>query len=245
MRIAAVTPEPQLVITGLSGSTPAFLKACAMRSGEARRPFSTISAKGNAERTRHMPGAKPGARLGLASGKASGRACIDHLRAFIVERHLHVGEHGHGAGIHLGVERFFRTLDGARFGRAAFALPGRQTAIEDIDVARAEDTERPPDARRRIQPGAVIDDDRILLRNSEIAGGRAELVRPRQHVGQLGRMIGDCIDVEEHRAGNMSGSVLRPGIAILRRQVVGPVDDGDVRLAELAGKPFGGLQPAA
>jgi hypothetical protein len=140
---------------------------------------------------------------------------------------------------------FFLALDGACLGLAALGLPGGQAAIEDIDIARAEDTERPPDARRRIQPAAVIDDDGVFLRNTEIAGSRAELVRPRQHVGQLGRMIGDRIDVEEHRAGNMSGNVLRPGVAVLRRQVVGPVDDGDVRLAERAGKPFGGLQPAA
>src|SRR5579883_857002 len=32
VRIAAVTPEPQLVITGLSRSTPAALKAASMRS---------------------------------------------------------------------------------------------------------------------------------------------------------------------------------------------------------------------
>ena len=39
-------------------------------------------------------------------------------------------------------------------------------------------------------------------------------------------MIGDRIDVEEHRAGNMSGNVLCHRIAVLRRQVVGPVYDG-------------------
>ena len=58
-------------------------------------------------------------------------------------------------------------------------------------------------------------------------------------------MIGDRIDVEEHRTGNMSGNILRPGVAVLRRQVVGSVDDGDLRLADFADKPFGGLEPAA
>src|SRR4029077_15565967 len=201
--------------------------------------------KGNAERARHMSGTKSGARLGLTSGEAACGARIDDLRALIIERHLHVAEHGHGARVHLGVERIFRTFDRTGLGWSAFRFPGGQAAIEDIDLARTEYPERPPDARSRVETAAIVDDDRIFLRNSEIAGGRAELVGSRQHVGQLGRMIGDRVDVEEHRARNMRGNIFGPGIAVLRWKVVGPVDDDDIRLAELAGKPFGGLEPAA
>ena len=45
-RITALTPDPQVVMIGLSVSTPAFLKAAAIFSGEASRPFSTISEDG-------------------------------------------------------------------------------------------------------------------------------------------------------------------------------------------------------
>ena len=38
----AVTPEPQVVMTGLSRSTPAFSNACLIRAGGARRPFSMV-----------------------------------------------------------------------------------------------------------------------------------------------------------------------------------------------------------
>ena len=45
-RMTAVTPEPHVVMIGLSVSTPAFLNAAAILSGEASRPFSTISVEG-------------------------------------------------------------------------------------------------------------------------------------------------------------------------------------------------------
>ena len=100
VRIAAVTPEPQLVITGLSVSTPAFLKAAAMRLGRHQAAVLDDLGVGHVERARHVAGAQARARLGIAAGKASGRAGIDHLHAVVVERHLHVGEHRHRAGVH-------------------------------------------------------------------------------------------------------------------------------------------------
>jgi hypothetical protein len=39
-RMAAVTPEPQVVMIGLFTSTPACANAAAMRSGAISRPFS-------------------------------------------------------------------------------------------------------------------------------------------------------------------------------------------------------------
>ena len=41
VRMAAVTPEPQEVMIGLSRSTPADVNAASMRSREARRPLSS------------------------------------------------------------------------------------------------------------------------------------------------------------------------------------------------------------
>jgi hypothetical protein len=64
-RIAAVTPEPQLVITGLSRSTPLRMKAARIFSGEARRPFSTTSVDGTLKEPGMWPERSPG--LGSAA----------------------------------------------------------------------------------------------------------------------------------------------------------------------------------
>ena len=66
---------------------------------------------------------------------------------------------------------------------------------------------RPPHARRRIEADAVIDDDGVRLADAERADRFAELVRPRQHVRQVGGIVGDGVDVEEHRAGNVAGEI--------------------------------------
>jgi hypothetical protein len=62
--MTAVTPEPHVVMIGLSVSTPAFLNAAAILSGEANRPFSTISVEG----TLWAPGMWPERRPARGSG---------------------------------------------------------------------------------------------------------------------------------------------------------------------------------
>ncbi len=48
---------------------------------------------------------------------------------------------------------------------------------------------------------------------------------------QFAGMIGDLVDVEENRAGNMAGEIFRLGVALLRRQIKRTVNDDDIRLA--------------
>ena len=124
--------------------------------------------------------------------------------------------------------------------RPAFGFPRRKTAVEDERILGAEDAEGPPHARRRIEAGRVIDHDSVGLGDAERAHRRAELVRSGQHVRQIGGRVGDGVEVEEHRARNMRGDIFRLGVALLRWQIIGCVDDDDIGLAELAGEPFGG-----
>jgi hypothetical protein len=54
--------------------------------------------------------------------------------------------------------------------------------------------------------------------------------------------VGDLIDVEEHRARDMAGRELGLGIAPLRRQIPGAVDDPHIRRREMGGEPVGADQ---
>ena len=105
--------------------------------------------------------------------------------------------------------------------------------------------ERPPYARRRIEAGAVIDDDGIAVADAKRAGRFAELLRAGQHVRQFGRMVADRIDVEKHRAGNVAGAVFGRDVALLSRRGIRAVDHDEVSVAQMLGKPIGRDQPAA
>ena len=68
----------------------------------------------------------------------------------------------------------------------------------------AEHPEHPPDPRGAHHAVRVIDDDAVAVAEAELAHARGELLRARQHVGEVRRRVGDFVDVEEHRAGNVS-----------------------------------------
>ena len=122
-------------------------------------------------------------------------------------------------------------------------LPGWQAAVEHVDLSGAEDAEGPPHARRRIKAGGVIDDDGVGVGDAERAHRRAELIRPGQHVRQIGGGVGDGVEVEEHRARNMRGDIFRLRIAFLDGQIIGGVDHDD--FADIVGEPLRGFEPAA
>ncbi len=199
-----------------------------MRSREASRPFSITRSNGTLNEPGMWPERRPGPRLRRLAAEPLGRARIDDLHAAVCERHAHVGQHGDGVDVHFGIECLRRSLGLAALDRPAFRLPFRQAAIEDVDFLRAEDAERPPHARRRVEADAVIDHDRIAIADAERADDFAELRGPRQHVRQVGGMIADRLDVEEHRAGNMAAAILGLRIALLRRHEVRAVDGDDV-----------------
>ena len=56
--------------------------------------------------------------------------------------------------------------------------------------------------------------------------------------------IGDLVDVEEDRAGNMLGEIFLMRVPVLGRHVPGGIDDDEVGRIELAGKLVGLGQPS-
>ena len=181
-----MTPDPQVVMIGLSVSMPAFLKAAAIFSGDARRPFSTISVEGTLRAPGMWPERSPATGLGLGAGKTPGRARIHDLDAAIVERPLYVADHCNCARVHVGVERALWTFDLAGVQLAALLLPGGQTAIENEHIARTKNFECPPDARRRKKSAAIINNDRVVFRDAQFSNRFGKLIGPGQHVRQVG-----------------------------------------------------------
>ena len=117
--------------------------------------------------------------------------------------------------------------DAGRFSRQrpSLLLPAVEPAIEDIDLENAHGPEHPPHARRRKESRTIIDDDRVVCGNPHRSGIAREQFRPRQGVRQVRVGIDDVVLVEEDCARNMSRLILGGGVAPLRRQVPGGVDD--------------------
>ena len=95
---------------GLSVSTPPSLNAAAIVRRDETAVLDDFRGR-HVERARHVTG--PQARRvarGSVPGKAAGRTRIDDLGAFVVERHLHVADHRHSAGVHAGVEGALRRV---------------------------------------------------------------------------------------------------------------------------------------
>lgn len=70
--------------------------------------------------------------------------------------------------------------------------------------------------------------------------GGKERFRRGKHVGQVRRLIGDFIDVEEHRAGDVGRLVGRPAGARVVRHEPGGVDDPQILVIEVGFQPFRG-----
>ena len=245
-RIAAVTPEPQLVITGLSRSTPAFVEFLRdlFRRGQAAVLDQSVDR--HAVRARHMAGAQAGARLGLASPRKrlAGRASTTWA-LLIIERHLHVADMAttpvFSSALNMRGGRW--TVPG--FERPAFRLPLRQAAIEDDRPCsrRRCGTSTRPAARRK---GRRRHRRRsFILADAESPDSLANSSGPGSMCGRSVEWSAMASMSKNTAPGIWPASVLRLGVALLRRQVAGAVDDGDVRLAEVRGEPFGGLEPAA
>ena len=51
--------------------------------------------------------------------------------------------------------------------------------------------------------------------------------------------IGNGVDIPENGAWNMAGVVVLDTVALDRRQIPGSIDDADIGVIEILGKPFG------
>ena len=100
--------------------------------------------------------------------------------------------------------------------RAALGAPLRQAAVEHRDVGLAEEPERPPDPRRAEHADAVVDDDAVAVADAHRPHPGDELLHRRRHVRQARLLVGDLVDVEEARAGDMRRLELGAGVAARR-----------------------------
>src|SRR6185437_2990718 len=116
--------------------------------------------------------------------------------------------------------------------RPAFGAPSGTAAIENADLRRAHGEELPPDAGRGKQARLIVDHDRHAVADAEGSDLAAEFFRRQQHVRQAARFVGDAVDVEEYRAGNVSGEIFRAWIALSGGEVPTGVDRDDVRVVE-------------
>ena len=57
---------------------------------------------------------------------------------------------------------------------------------------------------------------------------------------QIGGMVGNGVDIEEDRSGNVSGEKLRLGVTLQCGKIERAIDDGDFGLAQAGGEPVGG-----
>ena len=128
---------------------------------------------------------------------------------------------------------------GAFLERQAGVLPGGQAAFQNMYVGDAEGAQRPPHARRGEQAIAVVDDGAHAVAQPHGAHGARKGDRVRQHVRQRRLLVGNFVDVEMDRAGNVPGQIFRLRIAVERRQVPARVDQKQVGGREMLGEPFG------
>ncbi len=216
-KIAAVTPEPQVVITGRSTSTPAFAMRVLISLAGIISPDWTTSRHGKLKLPGIWPERNPGrgsaavpanraaARASRICGEPVALACCTLLGA---GNGGAIEFHGEGPG-----HAPHRTL----FEGALLGPPSGQTASKDFYVPRAEHTQGPPDAGAPLQVGGVVDDEPHFVAEAELFHRLGKGGRAWQHMRQIRRMIGDRIDVEEDRAGDMPVEIFRLGICGFRQ----------------------------
>ena len=94
-------------------------------------------------------------------------------------------------------------------------------------------------ARGAVQRAVVVDDDAVVAADSERDHRRAERRRAGQHVrgGMIG--VGQRLDVEAARAGDMGRREFGGGVARLAGHEHRRVEDHEVGVGEMLGEPGG------
>ena len=232
-----MTPDPQVVMIGELRSTPAAAKVALSASGDLSDPASSAPADGRSSAPGIWPTLTTGHGSGLRASKRSAGRASTTLAEPIGERRLHVFEIRHETGLETRRKDFRLGRRLAHLHRMPGGDPRRQAAVENPDPLAAENAEHPPGARRGQHSVAVVDDDAVALADAERADRARERLGVGQHVRQRRRMIGDRVDVEIGRAGDMLLEKLRPAVALRRRQIPGGVENDEVARPEVRGEP--------
>src|ERR1700724_2040606 len=156
-----------------------------------------------------MARAQSGTRLGRRACDPRRRSRIENLRRTGFACPLHCFGAGNGGAIEIYGEGPGHAPHESLFERAPLGPPSWQTARKDFYVPRAEHPQGPPDARSPYQVGGVVDDEAHSVAKTELFHRLGKAGRVWQHMWQIRRMIGDRIDVEENRAGDMPFEIFR------------------------------------
>ncbi len=192
-----------------------------------------------------MAGPQAGPRFWRFAAKTVGRPGVDDLCAACGDDLADPLERCHGVGVLMRSESVRRPGDRAGFERPALGLPFRQPALENEHVLGAEQAEREPHPRRSEHAVAVIGNDGVVVADAELACGRGERRRRRQHMRQVARVVGDLVDIETQRTRDVSGKIFSRSVALHRRQVIRAIEDNEAGGVEIGGEPVGGHQPFA
>ena len=88
----------------------------------------------------------------------------------------------------------------------------------------------------------IVDNHRGEFLDPELSGCLGEILRGGQHMREIGRVIGDHVNIEKMSAGNMGVQVFIPCIAALVGQKEGRVENDQIGCLESLGQPFGRYQ---
>ena len=143
-------------------------------------------------------------------------------------------------GALLNVEAGLAWCSLSAFGRTPFRDPFLEAAVENRDLLRPEMVEHEPAPSRRPGRRIVIDDDPVAAADSEPLHRRSEVRGRGQHVRGRVRAVGNLVDVEEARAGNVRRQIFLAAAAPARRHVPAGIDDDEIRVLKVLREPFRG-----
>src|SRR4029453_7041206 len=92
------------------------------------------------------------------------------------------------------------------------------------DLVVSEHTKGPPDTRGARHAPRVVDDYAVTAADPQSSDARGEVRGARQHVRQGRPVVGDRVDVEEHRAQDVRLSELGPRVTLELRHVPGAIE---------------------
>ena len=233
--MAAVTPEPQVVTTGRSRSSPAAREH--LRQGLVlfhRAVGIQDRGEGQVEGSGHVAGPQARAGLGGLPSEPVGGAGIQNL-GLAGQGVADAPKAGDLSSVEIGREAHRRSGQG-RTGRERTALraPFRQPAVQHMNGLRAHHAEHPPGPGGRASAQGIIDDDGVVRRDPQIAHLGREPVGGRQHVRQVALLIRYGFQVEDSGTRYMTLQKIDAGVASV--QMPAGVEDPDGRVAETGGK---------
>ena len=182
------------------------------------------------------PAATPGRGSGIAAVEAAAAARVEDRAADAADQHR-LGDDSSPRST--ASKRASARVRLALLDRAALGAPFGEAAVEDRDAVGAVMAQHEPAARRAAQRAVVIDDDAVVAADPERHHRRAERRRAGQHVRRGIGVVGQRLDVEAARAGDVGRVKFGGGVARLAGHEQGRVEDREVGAAELLREPCG------